>query len=194
MSCYSWGVSLEECRRGAVLAKQPRTICSLRYARKGYYEEDHVQRALERRRERLSDPRWVDAMTLLLRDERYFRWFDTGDLLGLSHLCMIVEVCQRTPQCRHWLATREYGIVEQFVEQHQLPENLNIRLSADFIDQDYPHTPVEGCTVSTVSTAPRRDAHNCPASFGPFSKRSCELANCRACWDRSVTKVNGRLH
>jgi len=80
------------------------------------------------------------------------------------------------------------------VEQREIPENLNIRLSADFINEDFRCTPIKGCTVSTVSTVPRRDAYNCPATFGPFSKRSCDLANCRACWDRSVRKVNYRLH
>jgi len=115
------------------------------------------------------------------------------DVLGLWHLYIIVEVCRRTPHCKQWLATREYGIVKEFAEENEIPKNLNIRLSADLINQDYRHTPIEACTVSTVSTAPRKDAHNCPASFGPFSKRSCELASCRACWDRSVRTVNYRL-
>ena len=176
------------------MAKHSGTVCNLCYARKGFYSEDHVQRALHRRKERVKDPRWMDAMVFLLKDERYFRWFDTGDLLGLWHLYMIVEVCRRTPHCRHWLATREYGIVKEFVQRNDIPENLNIRVSADPIDQNHQQTPIQGCTVSTVSTVPMKDAHNCPASFGPFSKRSCELANCRACWDRSVHRVNYRLH
>jgi len=93
-----------------------------------------------------------------------------------------------------WLATREYGIVSEFVRQNDIPENLNIQLGGDFINQDFHGSPIERCTVSTVSAAPRKGAYNCPASFGPFSKRSCELANCRASWNRSVHRVNYRLH
>jgi len=194
MPCYSWGLSAAQCKRGAVLATKPGTVCSLCYARRGYYPEGHVQRGLRRRKEGLRDRRWVEAITALLKDQKYFRWFDSGDLQGQCHLHMVVEVCRRTPDCRHWLATREYGIVREFVRENEIPENLNIRLSADLINADFRHAPLEGCTVSTVSTKPRKDTHNCPASFGPFSMRSCDLAGCRACWNRSVKSVNYRFH
>jgi hypothetical protein len=68
-------------------------------------------------------------------DGRCFRWHDSGDLQGLAHLDMIVEVAERTPSVEHWLPTREVGTVMQFIATGKtFPANLTVRISAPRVD------------------------------------------------------------
>ena len=195
MPCHSWGLSATHCRRGAKLREIPGTVCSRCYARKGFYPKNHVQRALKRRLDGLKDPRWIAAMAALLKGERYFRWFDAGDLQGLWLLEAIAEVCKLTPECKHWLSTRERRIVQGFLAEDVMPENLNIRLSADYIGVPFAISRITDCTWSIVSRRPSAPStYDCPATFGTFRGRTCNLAGCRACWEKSVPVVNYKLH
>ncbi|MGL4552905.1 MAG: GP88 family protein, partial [Gemmataceae bacterium] len=86
MPCLSWGISAARCRVGSVLAAQPGTTCEACYARKGTYRLGNVQRKLEERYEGVFHPLWTPSMVFLVRYfcDRYFRWFDSGDLQGAS--------------------------------------------------------------------------------------------------------------
>ena len=57
---------------------------------------------MQRRLDRLHDPRWMDAMVTLIngrhwQPEPVFRWHDSGDVQSVQHLKNIFEVCKRTP-------------------------------------------------------------------------------------------------
>ncbi len=190
----SWGISPTCCKRGSILHQQAGTICSTCYARGGRFVFDNVNSKMARRLKGFRNPRWVEAAAYLLADEQLFRWFDTGDIQDAEMLGKIVEVVERTPRCRHWLATREIDIVRGYLQDHAIPDNLNIRLSADYIDQAADLPSVAGCTVSTVTRdGQAAGAHNCPVTFSD-DKRGCVEANCFACWERSVGHVNYGLH
>jgi hypothetical protein len=66
----------------------------------------------------LDDPLWIDSMVNLIGSDSYFRWHDSGDIQSLEHLEKIAQVCNATPGTKHWLPTREYGIVKAFVAKH----------------------------------------------------------------------------
>ena len=55
-----------KCITGAKLAKVPGSVCAGCYALKGRYRFRNVQDALQRRLQALTDPRWVQAMALLV--------------------------------------------------------------------------------------------------------------------------------
>ena len=95
------------CKTGAKLVKIPGSVCAGCYALKGRYRFKNVQAALNRRLQALEDPRWVDAMVVVITGEKYFRWHDSGDIQSLKHLENIFEVCKRTPGTSHWMPTRE---------------------------------------------------------------------------------------
>ena len=156
-------------------------MCHGCYALKGRYRFSNVRMALARRLESLKHPRWVEAMTVLIKGEPWFRWHDSGDLQSAWHLKQIFEVCNRTPETSHWLPTREARILN-LMDPDIIPSNLIIRMSSHMIDQKpvtfWPWTS----TVSTKSkTCPAQDQGN-----------SCK--SCRACWDRKVSNVTYPKH
>ena len=130
--CFNLPAS--RCITGAKLVKIPGSVCHGCYALKGRYRFPNVQNALERRRQALSSPQWVEAMVVLVSGNEFFRWHDSGDLQSLEHLKNIFEVCKRTPKTRHWLPTREAQILKQ-VQPEDVPKNLIIRFSSHMIDQ-----------------------------------------------------------
>ena len=131
MPAFGWGISAKKCVTGTKLAKIKGTICSKCYALKGRYVFKNVFNAHEARRKAIEEVEWVDYMAELLtlkyknldKSKRYHRWFDSGDIQSFGHLMKIFEVCELTPQIKHWLATREYQLISQ-LDVKDVPKNL----------------------------------------------------------------------
>ena len=172
----AFNLPASRCITGAKLVKIPGSVCHGCYALKGRYRFNNVQKALERRRQALTSPQWIDAMTVLITGHEFFRWHDSGDLQSLEHLKNIFEVCRRTPNTRHWLPTREAQILKQ-VQPEDVPKNLIIRFSSHMIDQG----PVKAWPwTSTVVTQDK----TCPAA-----EQDNTCGSCRACWNRDVKNI-----
>jgi len=206
MPGYGYSIPAARCKIGAKLRKVAGSTCSACYALKGRYVFPNVAECLERRYQTLDAPEWVDAMSELIRRKcvnghprcrvrravPYFRWHDAGDLQSVDHLARIVLVCRKTPGVTHWLPTREYQTVRDFIAAGgTFPPNLTVRLSAHMIGGHAPTFPdlqAHGVTVSTVdSTA--ADAFACLA---PSQKGECR--DCRACWNPAVSHVTYKKH
>ena len=177
----AYNLPATQCITGAKLVKVPGSVCHGCYALKGRYRFSNVRMALARRLESLKHPRWVEAMTVLIKGEPWFRWHDSGDLQSAWHIKQIFEVCNRTPDTMHWLPTREARILN-LMAPDIIPPNLIIRMSSHMIDQ----RPVKFWPwTSTVSTKSK----TCPAQD---QGNSCK--DCRACWDRNVKNVTYPKH
>ena len=188
----AFSLPIAACRTGSRLRAVEGSVCSNCYASRGRYRTARVERAMQNRLERLSDPRWVPAMAALIARHAarsgYFRWHDAGDLQSAEHLARIADVCHETPAVRHWLPTREYEFVEQFLAVGGvLPSNLTLRLSAHLIGG--PPRDLRSLPVSTVtkegSPRPSSAFHCAQPSRG---RHVC--GDCRACWDRSVRWID----
>ena len=155
----------------------------------GRYVFPVVRRAMEKRFESISHPRWVEAVTVLIRRSRdtHFRWHDSGDIQSLEHLRKIVAVCTNRPEVKFWLPTREYQTVEAYRRVGGLiPTNLCIRYSAHLINALPPlHY---GLPVSTVSSDPSKTPHG--AYRCPAAQKGNKCGRCRACWDQTVKIVD----
>ncbi len=199
---WAFGLSPETCVTGSRLRSVPGTVCSECYASKDAYLWSSV-RAANRRRDRLlqraltspeARERHLAAFVRLLSRLRYpyFRWHDSGDLQSADHLALICDVASRTPRVHHWLPTREYGMVRDYLAKGgAIPDNLSVRLSAHMCNQVLPAAAVpRGCTSSGVyadlGLAPE---YRCPARAG----MPCP-DGCRACWDREVPLVTYPLN
>jgi len=103
----SYNLPARACITGAKLRQIPGTPCFGCYAFKGRYNFPNVKDALTRRLESIQDPQWVQAMAVLIKGKKFFRWHDSGDIQSVDHLKKIFEVCDLTPDTMHWLPTQE---------------------------------------------------------------------------------------
>ena len=111
----------------------------------------------------------------------FFRWHDSGDVLGLWHLDKIYDVVERTPFLRHWLPTRETALVVK--NDRDKPSNLLIRHSAQMVDGPLPRRVTHMSGVTTT------DDYSCHA---PENDNEC--GSCRKCWDEDVEVVIYHKH
>ena len=194
MPCKSYSLPTIACVTGFRMREIANSICAMCYAEKGNYRKysNNIEPVQHARLESITDELWVDAMVVSIGTDKYFRWHDSGDIQNIEHLEKIAEVAKRTPNCQHWLPTREYSIVAAFTAQYDVPDNLIIRLSAMFTDKPVivPKTlqNVAGVAVSNVhSVKPIGTACNAP-------KQNGECRTCRACWNRKVLAVSYSIH
>ena len=123
-------------------------------------------------------------MVAELDNDRYFRWFDSGDVYDVRLAYKILEVMKRTPWCNHWLPTRmhkfsKFGSV--LAEMSALP-NVVVRLSSDSITGDTVKGP-QTSTIATLDNVPS-GALVCEAY-----SREGKCGPCRACWSKDVALV-----
>lgn len=187
----SVGISLPAaaCKVGAKLRKVKGSVCSKCYACKGMYVFPNVKTALANRLEAIRDPKWVDAMVFLIENKKViketgvFRWHDSGDIQDIEHLEKIMEVVKRTPNVRHWIPTKEKGLVTRYFRENEMPANLVVRLSGAMIDGAAPNFR----NTSTVVSDP--NAATCRAF-----ERNGECGDCRMCWDSSIANISYHTH
>jgi hypothetical protein len=193
MPCKSYSLPTEACQTGYKMAQIKGSICSSCYADKGFYKvyANTIKPAQFARLDSINDPHWVDAMVSLIGNDPFFRFHDSGDLQGLQHLEKIAQIAEKTPNTRHWLPTREYAIVKQYIAKHgALPKNLIVRLSAMYPDQAV-NIPASlhgfsNITASNVHTSkPIGKACKAPDQNG-------ECLDCRECWGSSV--ISYKMH
>jgi len=191
MPCHSFSIPAKKCITGRKLRDVKGSICESCYALKGRYVFNNVQEALDRRYDALMNPLWIDAMVeTLTRFERsaHFRWHDSGDLQSIDHLKQIVAVCNGTPHLSHWLPTREYSIVSQYLEQgNQLPENLTIRLSAFMFNGNTPDSIAKRLGVQVSGAT--ESGFTCPSA-----SQGNKCLECRACWNKSIFSITYKKH
>lgn len=196
MPGYSYGIPAQACKTGSKLVGVKGSVCEHCYALdRGFYQMPVVKNAQQRRLNALSHPRWVEAMVFLIdhytdKNDPYFRWHDSGDLQSIEHLRDICEVAKLTPHVKHWLPTREYKIVYDYIQKGgTLPTNVVIRLSATMVDSRLT-TSILSLPTSMVSREKRDPtAYDCPAR-----SQGNECKKCRACWDPSVSCVSYSSH
>ena len=176
----AYNLPAKACITGAKLVKVRGSTCSGCYALKGNYKRfPAVQKALNRRLKALEDPRWITGMIALIKGRPVFRWHDSGDIQSAQHLTNIFEICNATPETKHWLPTREAQFIKD-LQPEVVPKNLKIVFSDHMNDQA--HGVTFWPYTSGVTT--KRGAATCPA---PQQGNSCQ--SCRQCWDRDVKRV-----
>ena len=182
MPCYGYSIPASLCIVGSKLRDIVGSVCEGCYADKGNYRFSNVKMSLMNRYHKLQHDLWIDGMVFLIKAKSrdYFRWHDSGDLQSVDHLGQIVEVCYQTPKTKHWLPTRELGIVKQFItEGGIIPKNLVIRVSATMIDGK----PTKAWKWTSTVTR-HKVLSNCHA---PDNAGHC--GDCRKCWDKRFLNI-----
>lgn len=177
------------CNVGSRLRQVKGSTCEKCYALKGMYNMPNVRQAMTRREEFFHAVDFVPRMVALLLRLRApeFRWFDSGDVADARMAHNILDVCEATPDKRHWIPSREYAIWADVLRVRNLPNNVTLRVSAPMIDGPAPKAWQNTSTVASHDG--KITGHHCPAP-----KQGGKCADCRACWDRSVANVTYTQH
>lgn len=224
MPCLSWSTPAHYCKVGGKLQLVEGSVCFGCYALKGMYQFPNVIAAMERRydilQRVLNSPgfaeRWLDSFCWVLthkesstrlriqrgqkvgQDGRFFRWHDSGDIHSAHHLWLICRIALRCPTINFWLPTREKGFVKQYLREHVIPKNLNVRLSYPMVDEGLPmmqlwaeSTP--GLSVSGVHTERRYVKHLGAVSCIAYTQDG-ECRDCRDCWNENRSYISYPLH
>ena len=179
MPGLSYSLPAWECKTGSKLRKVKNSVCSACYALKGNYTRyKAIKIAQYRRLAAIKLEGWTRAMAAQIIRQKYFRWHDAGDVQDLQHLNKIYEVCELTPEVKHWMPTREAWIKNHLDRK---PANLVIRFSPPMIGQRNDSWPNSSMVVESGAT--------CPA---PTQNNSC--GDCRQCWDPLVKVVSYGKH
>ena len=186
MPCRSWSLqALVTCPAAKDANGNLVPACAGCYATTGNYNFPNVKAPREHNKEDWKRNEWVSDMVKELDNDRYFRWFDSGDMYDVRLARKILEVMEQTPWVKHWLPTRmhKYSKFAGVLQQMESLHNVVVRLSSDAIDG----TTIDGATTSTIAPTPQdapQDATICEAY-----ERDGKCGDCRACWDKKTSVV-----
>lgn len=164
--------------------------CQGCYARGGLYHMQTVRAVREHNRQDWQREGWVADMVAELDKERYFRWFDSGDIYTVELAERILEVMQQTPWCSHWLPTRMMKFpkfASVFARMQALP-NVKVRFSSDSITGEF--TPgLHGSTIVSDESQVQEGVFLCRAY-----ENGGRCSGCRACYSQDVPMVAYKTH
>jgi hypothetical protein len=143
----------------------------------------------EHNREDWKRAEWVDDMVHELRRQKFFRWFDSGDVYHPALAFKIFLVMQKTPHVKHWLPTKSYKVarIRPILERMKTLENVAVRFSSDSMTGEFDAD--HGSTVVPFADSETKASKVCDAY-----ERSGKCGDCRACWNKEVAVVAYPAH
>lgn len=186
----SWSLQARTTCPGSVDNGELVPACQGCYATTGNYRFENVKAPREANRLDWQRLEWCDDMVKALDNERYFRWFDSGDMYSLGLAEKILEVMQRTPWVKHWLPTRmhKFPKFRLVIESMQALENVVVRPSSDSVLGEF----IPGTHGSTI--VPSSDSLPAGVKLCQAYENAGKCNGCRACWDKSVSIVGYLAH
>jgi len=192
MPCRSWSLqALETCPASKDSNGELVPACKGCYATSGNYRFPNVKAPREHNKEDWQAPDWVDVMVSELDNDRYFRWFDSGDVYDIRLARKILEIMRKTPWVKHWLPTRmhKFDKFKSVLDNMDALPNVVVRLSSDGVLGE---TVENAANSSTI--VPSRKYLTPTMSLCGASEREGKCGTCRACWDKTVSIVAYPAH
>ena len=133
---------------------------------------------------------WSDDMVAELKNDRFFRWFDSGDMYTLALAEKMLDVMRRTPWVKHWLPTRmhKFPKFRIVLSEMQALKNVSVRFSSDSVTGDY----TKGLHGSVIIPTPA-DAKRGMKLCGAYDNNG-QCGDCRACYDKKVKVIAYPAH
>jgi hypothetical protein len=187
----SWSLQAGDTCPGSInpITKEVIEVCADCYAKTGFYRMENVKAPRLHNRKDWKRTDWADDMVAALDNERWFRWFDSGDVYTAALAQKIHEVARRTPWCNHWIPSKSYNIpkIRYWLDRLKELPNVSVRFSSPSTNGVY--TSEHGSVVvqsvtDTISNGKMCDAYTRGGKCGP----------CRACWDSSINLIVYPLH
>jgi len=189
LGTYSWSLIARDTCPGSIDSQGGLVpACRGCYAVGGNYRFANVKKPREHNRADWQRDGWVQDMVEAIQHERYFRWFDSGDMYSLGLARKILEVMQQTPDTRHWLPTRMHKFQKfhgVLFEMEALP-NVRVRRSSDSVTGEF-DAAVHGSVI--YSQEAPQGTYACPAY-----KQEGQCKSCRACYSKDVSVIAYQAH
>ena len=163
--------------------------CAGCYAVGGNYRFRNVVEPREENQIDWKRDNWVSDMVNALRNERFFRWFDSGDVYALPLAEKILLVMEATPDVRHWLPTRMHKFAkfaDVLARMQSLP-NVMVRPSSDSVTGDF-EAGLHGSTI-VPDTVPRQGVKLCYAATNDG-----KCGPCRDCYSKDIPVIGYLAH
>ena len=190
MPCKSWSLQAGDTCPGSIdkKTKQPVAVCAGCYAKDGFYNMPNSIKTRLANREDWKRSTWVNEMIDALAKEKYFRWFDSGDVYHPALAFKIYLVMVGTPHVRHWLPTKSYKIprIKTILDKMKMLDNVSVRYSSDSMIGEYDTD--HGSTV-----IPYADTETNATVCGAYERKG-KCGDCRLCWDKSVSVIAYPAH
>ena len=164
--------------------------CAGCYATTGNYNYPNVKAPRAENKLDWQRIEWADDMVKALDSDRYFRWFDSGDMYALPLAEKMLEVMKRTPWVKHWLPTRMYKFPKfrgVLAEMQALP-NVSVRFSSDSVQGKY----IKGTHGSVIVPTPDDVQEGMTLCKAYDNGGKC--SGCRACYDKAVSVIAYPAH
>lgn len=164
--------------------------CKGCYATKGFYHMKNVKLPRIENQKGWKEDSWINDMVKELDNDRYFRWFDSGDIYDLRLAEKIYEVCKLTPWVKHWIPTRmhKFDKFKKVLDKIGRLSNVVVRLSSDGINAEV----IKGKNTSTIYKNDSQLKNNMVKCLASEQKGKC--LNCRACWNKDIKIIAYKYH
>jgi hypothetical protein len=164
--------------------------CSGCYATTGNYNYPNVKAPRIENRQDWTRDEWVSDMVQSLDSQRYFRWFDSGDMYAIGLAEKMLQVMTLTPWVKHWLPTRmaKFPKFASVIQRMQALPNVMVRFSADSVDGTY--------TAGVHGSVIVPDAESVPsgATLCRAYAHDGKCNGCRACYSKDVAVIAYPAH
>jgi len=163
--------------------------CSGCYATTGAYNWHTTKAPRAFNKEDWKNDSWVSDMVTALRKQKYFRWFDSGDVYSLELAEKMYQVMVQTPNVKHWLPTRmaKFLKFKDILAKMQSLPNVMVRFSSDSVTGEF--TPgVHGSTILSSHIVPK-GVTVCQAY-----QNDGKCNGCRACYSKDVEVIGYPAH
>jgi hypothetical protein len=187
----SWSLQAIDTCPGSVAAPGELVdACKGCYATTGNYRFSNVKAPRLHNKEDWKRMTWSDDMVAELSKDRFFRWFDSGDMYTLALAEKILEVMKRTPWCNHWLPTRMYKFPKfrQVLSEMQALKNVSVRFSSDSVTGEYTKS-LHGSVIIPTPEDVKKGMTLCQAY-----ENEGKCNGCRACYDKKVKVIAYPAH
>lgn len=187
----SWSLqALDTCPGSIAAPGELVDACKGCYATTGNYRFENVKAPRRHNKEDWQRITWADDMVRELDKDRFFRWFDSGDMYTLALAEKILEVMKRTPWVSHWLPTRMYKFPKfrQVLAEMQALPNVSVRFSSDSITGQYTKG-LHGSVIVPTAADIKRGMTLCRAY-----ENEGKCNGCRACYDKKVKVIAYPAH
>jgi hypothetical protein len=190
MPCRSWSLeALTTCPASKKSNGELVDACKGCYATTGNYRFPNVKAPRLENQKDWKRSEWVADMVQQLDNDRYFRWFDSGDMYSLRLAVKIYEVMKLTPWVKHWIPTRmhKFAKFKTIIEHMKALPNVSVRLSSDSVTGEY--EAHHGSTIIPEGNTIPEGVSACHAY-----ENNGKCGTCRKCWDKSIPVIGYIAH